>query len=189
MLAKIKSILKGKRYLVFTRPYELNIIGLRAEKTSSSLFSDELHVFFKKDDENWTYLIFSVSTDTSGIYDSLILKGGQHQNAFGLDDERNVLKQINPLPFLINGRTESKMQGIGFYKADKGKIANELEGWQVFQNEMEYGLFLLLCTKHRKLYGNRFTYTLIDFREGKSLIQKLKRIASLVTSLVEEIVK
>jgi hypothetical protein len=35
-------------------------------------------------------------------------------------------------------------------------------GCQVFANAADFGTFMALCQKHSQLYGNRFSYTLLN---------------------------
>jgi hypothetical protein len=37
-------------------------------------------------------------------------------------------------------------------------------GCQVFANAANFAQFMAMCQKHKSLYGNHFTYTLIDNR-------------------------
>ena len=63
--------------------------------------------------------------------------------------------------------------GINIHKA--GQNSQDVDKWsagcQVFQKSNDFADFMDLTTKHRNLYGNSFTYTLIDERA----IQRRKR--------------
>ncbi len=48
-------------------------------------------------------------------------------------------------------------------------------GCQVFANASDFEFFLELAEQHAKLYGNKFTYTLLDFRAMRR--ESLRRIA------------
>lgn len=50
---------------------------------------------------------------------------------------------------------------------------------QVFTREDEYQVFIALLRMHKKLYGNSFTYTLLDTRaERKQLVKKVALIGT-----------
>lgn len=40
MLEMIQAALKTKSYKIYTRPYELNIVGIRADSTKANSFDD-----------------------------------------------------------------------------------------------------------------------------------------------------
>lgn len=44
MLSRIKEIFKEFGFVLYTRPYELNIVGLRSKSVESNSFDDEIHV-------------------------------------------------------------------------------------------------------------------------------------------------
>ena len=44
----LAAALKDKNYKIFTRPYELNIVGIRAENPKQNEFDDLICLFFKK---------------------------------------------------------------------------------------------------------------------------------------------
>jgi len=46
MLSRIKGILKEYGFVLYTRPYELNSVGLRSKSVESNAFDDEIHVFY-----------------------------------------------------------------------------------------------------------------------------------------------
>src|SRR5687768_12889604 len=55
MLSRIKEILNGYGFVLYTRPYQLNIVGLRSKSVNSNQFDDEIHVFYIKEDGKWNY--------------------------------------------------------------------------------------------------------------------------------------
>jgi hypothetical protein len=67
-----------------------------------------------------------------------------------------------------NGQKITGEFGINIHRAmvhgDTLKVDNWSAGCQVFENGEAFQRFLQLCEKHRSIYGNQFTYTLIDFR-------------------------
>ena len=63
ILGKLRAILRHKRYELYTRPYELNIVGLRGNSTEPNKFDDEIHVFYKISPIKWNYHVFKATTD------------------------------------------------------------------------------------------------------------------------------
>jgi hypothetical protein len=41
------STLKSKGYVVYTKPYELNIVGRRTNNTKPNSFDDFIYIFYK----------------------------------------------------------------------------------------------------------------------------------------------
>ena len=202
MLSRLKKILRNKDYQLFTRPYELNIVGLRSSRTLSNRFDDELHIFYTTNEGKWKYHIFAMTTDPGTYWlknpaapkGTAILAPGQYPNAYGIAKHRGkyyALCQIhrpvtvirdydrNAWLDLLNGAKERGMFGINIHRArneGKTKRIDEFSaGCQVFKYASDFTLFMALCEKHRNLYGNTFTYTLIDFRS--MLRETYKRIA------------
>ena len=56
--------------------------------------------------------------------------------------------------------------GINIHRSNetwtRNTIDNYSAGCQVFNDPVEFNSFIRLCEKQRKLYGNSFTYTLIN---------------------------
>lgn len=193
MLSRIKSILKHKGHLLFDRPYELNIVGLRSKQTKPNRFDDEIHVFFKTSKKDWEYHIFKATTDPGTYWlnhpmqidGTAILKEGQYRNAYmiGLHKgQYSALVQKGPVVIHRDYNRNSSIElglnqptkgyfGINIHRARSGGSTPAVDRWsagcQVFQNAEEFDRFLGFCERHQQLYGNLFTYTLIDFRAVK----------------------
>lgn len=190
ILPKIKAILRHKGYELFTRPYELNIVGLRSKSTTPNRFDDEIHVFYKVSPLNWHYHVFKATTDPGTYWlrqpmqpqGTAILAQGQYVDAYQLGLHRGkylALVQRKPVQLIRdynrnavldfkNGRVSEEMAGINIHRANRTGTTKSVDknsaGCQVFENADDFALFLKLCKRHEKLYGNRFTYSLIDFR-------------------------
>lgn len=201
MLSKIKGLLRFKGYQLFTRPYELNIVGLRSKSTVPNKFDDELHVFYMVNASKWEYHVFKITTDPGTFWlnnpmqaqGTAILTEGQYLNSHSIGMHRGQYKalvQVKPLTILrdydrnavldfYNGEKESGQYGINLHRANKvGTTVNvdkNSAGCQVFANASDFEQFLKLCEQHRSRFGNAFTYTLIDFR---SVQRRARRIAA-----------
>ncbi len=205
MLSRIKAILKESGYVLNTKPYQLNIVGLRNTSTDSNRFDDEIHVFFKKSDGKWDYHIYPATTDPGTFWlnnpsyaqGTAILAQGQYKNAYALGLHKGLyeaLVQQKPVTVIrdydrdalldfSNGTKETGNFGINIHRAEGSgttKFINKYSaGCQVFQNADDFADFMKLCEQHKKLYGNSFTYTLLDFRAMKRVI--LKRVVAAST--------
>jgi hypothetical protein len=190
MLAAIINVLRFKTYETYIRPFELNIIGIRNESTVPNRFDDEIHIFFKNHSKLWIHYIFPATTDPGTYWlknpmnpqGTAILAQGQYNDAYQIGLHRGkyyALVQRKPVTVLRdydrnaildfqNGKPETGMFGVNIHHASVNgttkTVDNYSAGCQVFANINDFNLFMQLCEKHKQVYGNSFTYTLIDKR-------------------------
>lgn len=190
MLAAIVQAITGRAYAVYTRPYELNIIGVRSESTAANRFDDEIHVFFKNGAGQWIHYLFAATTDPGTYWlrsplhpqGTAILQQGQYRDAYQIGLHKGkyyALVQRAPVTVLrdydrnavldfMNGKPDTGLFGINIHRASVNGRAKEVDkysaGCQVFADINDFNRFMQLCENHRQLYGNSFTYTLIDKR-------------------------
>ena len=107
MLSRVKEILKEFGFTLYTKPYQLNIVGLRSKNVDSNSFDDEIHVFYTKPDGKWNYHIFPATTDPGTFWlnnpaypqGTAILAQGQNRNAYSIGLHRGkyeALVQVKP---------------------------------------------------------------------------------------------
>src|SRR5256885_1739574 len=90
MLAAIINALQLKAYEVYSRPYELNIVGIRSDSTVPNRFDDEVQVFYKNNLGQWIHYIFPATTDPGTYWllspmnpqGTAILMQGQYKGAY-----------------------------------------------------------------------------------------------------------
>lgn len=193
VLQKLRAILRHKKFKLNTRPYELNIVGLRSASTIPNRFDDEIHVFYKVNKFKWNYHVYKATTDPGTFWlkqplqpqGTAILSEGQYVDAYQLGLHRGQYKalvQRKPVTIIrdydrdavldfYNGTKNKGLYGINIHRANRTGTTKSVDknsaGCQVFENADAFQLFILMCERHRKLYGNAFTYTLIDFRAVK----------------------
>lgn len=207
MLAAIVNAIRFKTYQVYTRTYELNIVGIRTSSTVPNRFDDEIHVFFKNNANQWIHYIFPATTDPGTYWlknpmhpqGTAILKQGQYEGAYQIGLHRGkyyALVQRKPVTVIrdydrnavldfLSGRPDTGMFGINIHRASVNgttkTVDNYSAGCQVFANINHFNLLMQLAEKHRQLYGNSFTYTLIDKRAIAR--EEKKKIAMGLTGL------
>jgi len=190
MLSRVKAILRSNGYILYTRPFELNIVGVRSENVTPGAFDDEIHVFYVKDDGRWNYHVFKATTDPGTYWlrnpsyeqGTAILAQGQYRDSYAIGlhaGKYEALRQVKPVTVIrdydrdsvldfSNGTRDTGVFGINIHRAESvgvTKIINKYSaGCQVFQDAADFDGFMTLCREHRRRYGNQFTYTLIDFR-------------------------
>lgn len=216
------EVMNMKNYIVYTKPNELNIIGVRYQYEGdrySNKFVDKLYAFYRDNDGDWNIKTFKISTLPGALvpinkkkYDSFkhkpskdiigkkipmkkyakylgrggvaILQPAQYVNTFILGEfagDKALLSRKGPQlvyrdsnwdsPNITFSFEEKGNFGIHIHRGFLGgvDVNNWSEGCQVFSNKKQLQQFGKLCEKHKKLYGNVFTYTLItsvDFEEA-----------------------
>ena len=190
MNTPIQTVLQKKGYRIFLRPFELNIVGVRSDSTRPNAFDDTIYVFFNNSEGKLVEHKFQATTDPGTYWlknpmnpqGTAILKEGQYLNTYGLGLHRGkymALVQKRPVTVLrdydrnavldfLNGTPDTGLFGINIHRASETGTTKVVEhysaGCQVFANATDYLLFMTLCERHKQLYGNQFTYTLIDER-------------------------
>lgn len=190
MLGKIKSIAHKNRFTIYTKPYQLNIWGIRSAQVRAGQFDDHIHVFYTVGPSQWQYHIFRATTDPGTYWlnnpmmpqGAAILAQGQYVDAYQIGLHRGeyaALIQSKPVTVIrdynrdatldfLNGNYHTGYFGINIHRAMRQGITPYIEkfsaGCQVFENASDFYRLMMMAEKHRSLYGNRFTYTLVDER-------------------------
>ena len=107
-----------------------------------------------------------------------ILKEGQYRGAYKIGYHKGKYKalcQAKPLPVYRDGNKDDKFDlnplsidkgifGINIHKA--GDNSTLVDGWSygctVFAKSLDFSSFMRLVEKSANIYGNSFTYTLIN---------------------------
>lgn len=190
MIGRVETIFRQRGYRLQTKPYELNILGIRSPETRANRFDDEIHVFYKNSKGTWDYHIFKATTDPGTFWlknpsspqGTAILAPGQYKDAYQIGRHQNTYKalvQRGPVNIIrdydrnawldfLKGKPQHGMFGINIHRAFANGTAKTVDrfsaGCQVFANTADFQRFLAMCDKHQSLYGNKFSYTLIDLR-------------------------
>ena len=184
------TALKIKGYRIFTRPYELNIVGKRSPTTIPNIFDDKINVFWTNNVGDWEGRVYDATTDAGTFWllnpmqskGTALLKEGQYIDSYavGLHQGKYVaLVQVKPVTVIrdydrnaildfYNGVEDTGMHGINVHRANETGTTKTIDkysaGCQVFSNADDYIEFMRLVDRQKNLYGNKFTYTLIDER-------------------------
>jgi len=191
-LKNIVKTIKDKGYEVDTKPFKLNIVGIRTDTpVNQDKFDDKIAYFYYDDKGKLQGRVTIGTTDPSTYFlknpmvsrGAAILKGGQYKDAYSLGIHRGkyrALVQTKPVVVFrdndrdgytdFNNKTQSGLFGINIHRATKNKqnatiIGEDSAGCQVFQNEKDFVDMMKLAEKSAQIHGNKFTYTLIDERD------------------------
>jgi len=197
----ILRYMRSKDYVIYDKPYQLNIVGVRNAQSQPNKFDDSIFVFYKDDKNDWVEKEYPATTDTGMFYllnpmsnlGAAMLKEGQYVDSYkqGLHKETYLaLVQDKPVTtyrdydrdavFDIFTKETTGNYGINIHKA--GANSQNVDTWsagcQVFQKSADFDDFMDKTTKHRNSYGNSFTYTLVDER---AIMRRKRRIALFIT--------
>ena len=198
MLEMIQATLNQKGFTSFFRPFELNIVGIRANSVTPNSFDDSLNVYYKTSDGKWQFHRFAATTDPGTYWlknpispqGTAILKHGQYIGSHRIGLHRGkylALVQQRPITVMrdydrnasldfMNGREQTGIYGINIHHASVNGTTKTVDkysaGCQVFANIKDFNLFMQLAERHKGLYGNNFSYTLIDER---ALVRESKK--------------
>lgn len=190
--ADYEKIFKQKGYAYFTKgQYNLNIIGIRSNNRNkvTNLFDDLLVVIYKTPTGKWQRVSYSITTEPGTYYmtrkllnpkGTAILVPGQYRGCWELGKhkgEYKALVQKKPVKVYRDGNKDdiydmvskcidNGVFGINIHRSDEFVKVNYVNsysaGCQVFSDPNDFKKFIALCEKQRQLYGNSFTYTLLN---------------------------
>ena len=187
-----ESLFKKLGYAYFTKGnYNLNIIGVRANNNNkvTNLYDDILVVIYRTPNGKLTRQVYNITTEPGTYYMSkefinpkgtAILVPGQYRGCWQLALHRGKYKalcQKKPVKVYRDGNKDDKYDlkpetidtgifGINIHRSNQTWVRNTVDqysaGCQVFNNSNDFQAFIRLCEKQKELYGNNFTYTLIN---------------------------
>lgn len=177
--------------------YDVNIIGIRNSDTKNKVtnrFDDTMTISYKIDGE-WQYHEFDCTTDpgTHWVENVMndkgvaILKPGQYRRShklrlhlgkyLALGQKENVTvyrdNNLDTNYDLDESKTDTGVFGINIHRASKyeGKKSTQINKWsagcQVIAANDDWHEFLDICQAAREVYGNSFSYTLIESKNIK----------------------
>lgn len=189
--ADFKKTLEKKGYAFFTKgDYNLNIIGIRHDGNRvTNHFDDCIAVIYNNGNKENITRIFKCTTlpgkkameHPVNVVGTAILKEGQYRGAYKIGKHKGqytALVQSKPLPVYRDGNKDDVFDfkphyidngifGINIHKAGNSSVL--VDGWsygcQVFQSASDFSSFMALVNKAAKIYGNSFTYTLINEKD------------------------
>lgn len=182
-IKKIFNTMLALNYKILDRTNELNIIGVRKQKSGDKInnqFTDELNVIYKEG-ETWIHKRTRITTipglkkaflDPSNPKGVAILAPGQYINTWKIRQHKQsegyqALGQNKPV-FVYRDNTKSGVIHLEEKTLDKGvfginihksgavqseNVNNWSEGCQVFKKAASFDLFMKWVVKHGSLYG------------------------------------
>lgn len=185
---QVEKVMTKKGYTYFSNGnYNLNLIGVRCNiNTKVTNHFDDIMIVTYKSNGEWIYKEYPITTDPGvkslkqlvNINGCAILVPGQYKGCFmvGLHkgkyealvqrDNVKVYRDRNKDEYYdLNPNTiDTGLFGINIHKSGKESfiVDNWSAGCQVFAKEKDFTDFMTIINKSKAIYGNRFTYTLLD---------------------------
>lgn len=185
-----KKLFESKGYAWFTKgDYNLNIIGIRSNnKNKITNKYDDILVVDYNTGNGHNRVYYNITTEPGLYYTknllntagAAILVPGQYRGCWQLGLHKNVYKALvqkkpvkvyrdknkNDVYDLHPETIQNGMFGINIHRSSEKVTVDTVNkysaGCQVFNDIKQFESFIRLCEKQRKLYGNSFTYTLIN---------------------------
>jgi hypothetical protein len=186
---------KGYKYFTSDKGFDVNIVGIRNSDTHGKVtnkFDDTLTLSYKDLNGNWIYNEYKATTDPGSHWEKnllnkdgvAILKPGQYRGSHKLglhQGKYEALRQKSPVKVyrdnnkdgdydLIEENVQEGVFGINIHKAG-GRVdgSTQIDKWsagcQVFSKESDFNEFMDVCRKASDIWGNSFTYTLIESKD------------------------
>ena len=175
--------------------YDVNIVGVRNNATKgrvTNAFDDHITISYKVDSE-WQFHCYKCTTDPGShwvkniLSDSgvAVLKPGQYRSSHKLrlhQGKYMALEQQKPVKVYRDNNLDNKYDlnedsleegifGINIHRATgrTGGTSTRVDKWsagcQVIANNNDWHEFLDICMTARAVWGNSFSYTLIESKD------------------------
>jgi len=170
------------------KPFNLNVVGIRAANPKVNEFNGLMTVFWKYEG-NWN-LIMMQCTTLPGLYwlvnptntlGCAILKEGQYRSTYAVDKHSGkydaLCQRLAPVTVYrdndrdreydtVQGTENTGMFGINIHRAHQDYELETVDkysaGCQVIQDPDEFAVFMAVVKQAEEVWGNKFTYTLIN---------------------------
>ena len=185
-----EKLFKEKGYAWFTKGnYNLNIVGIRSNNNNkvTNQYDDILVVDYNTGNGH-KRVCYTITTEPGKYYmqnfdnpkGTAILVPGQYRGCWQIGLHRGKYKALcqkkevkvyrdgnkNMTYDMTSESINKGIFGINIHRSNEAWTRKTIDrysaGCQVFNNHIEFNAFMRLCEEQRKLYGNSFTYTLIN---------------------------
>lgn len=175
---------------IANKGYDVNIVGVRNNASAvadkvTNLFDDHITISFKDETGKWQFYCWNGTTDPGkkGVQQYHNKKGvarlvpGQYRSTWMIDKHQGkyyalcqragnvtVYRDADKNLEFSESVKDTGMFGINIHKAgqDSTWVENWSEGCQVFKRVKDFDQFMKICQKAKSIWGNKFSYTLIE---------------------------
>ncbi len=188
-LGGIIDVMGEKDYVVFedqSKPYNLNLVGIRTLDRAADKFNDWLTAFYRYDDQ-WCFFAFPATTDPGMFYrktpiegtlGAAVLKPGQYRGAYkvGLHRRYKAFQQQKPMTVYRDANRDAKIDyggieetgvfAINIHRSHQEHgsvvVGKWSAGCQVIQDPVQFAFLMSLGDAAAAAHSNAFTYTLLE---------------------------
>ena len=182
---------KGYVFFDGNKTLNLNIIGIRNKSRDSTRYDDTMLLVYRdgaRDD--WTVHSYEITTEPGPAIlrkpinsdGTAVLVPGQYRGVYKVDTHGSKNRHValcqrnGPVKVYRDADKDSKpeetdviqegMFGINIHRhagaTERDYVRGSSAGCQVFASPKDFAEFMYVCNKSADLYGNAFTYTLIE---------------------------
>ncbi|NER13716.1 hypothetical protein GWK08_09720 [Leptobacterium flavescens] len=189
---QIQQVLNNKGYRFFDgdQPYNANIIGIRSNNDIANSFDDWLYLIYRNESLAQQIFEFPVTTDPGkywlenplNVNGTAVLVPGQYRGAYeiGLHQGKyEALRQKGKVKVWRDNTGDDRIDkggqvyegvfGINIHRSNAQNESYIVEKWSagctVFKRVKDFNFFMEICRRASKIYGNSFTYTLLEERD------------------------
>lgn len=188
----VEKAVKSKDYSWFeSGDLNLNIVGIRNSQPGALVTNifDDLITLSYKENGVWKYHEFAATTDPGrkavksysnpkgvarlipnqyrGMH-TIRLHKGQYE-ALGQKKECSVWRDKNKDLTFDEVIVDTGLFGINIHRSNPKTQSEYVENWsegcQVFKKVLDFNIFMAICRKAEKVWGNSFTYTLLESKD------------------------
>ena len=191
----IKSYFEAKSYKFFDTPdkrLNINLVGVRRDNQGTNTFDDFILVMYREEELMVSHR-YPITTDPGKYWllnpmnpkGTAVLAPGQYRGAWRIGKHQGkyeALVQRKPVKVYRDNTKDEQIDyssistsidegyfGINIHRSnpyDESYVINKWSaGCQVFKAIEDYNKFMKTCKDSAQIYGNGFTYTLIDEKD------------------------
>lgn len=196
-LIDIQAVMDAKEHVFFglKKQYNVNLIGIRSETEEVNHFDDYLYVIYRNAEENILSREFQITTDPGKHWlnhpmnkdGTAIVVPGQYRGLWCLGKHRNdymALRQKGKISVYRDDDRDNELDfdpktiqeglyGINCHRSNPYTNSYYVDRWsagcQVHKYVKNFNTMMMVCNRAAKIYGNSFTYSLLEEGDFVSL--------------------
>ena len=192
----VRAVMEKKGYRFFESGiYNLNIIGVRRSTVEINKFDDYLLLIYKTSPSNWVFKTYPITTDPGTYWlqnptnpkGTAILIPGQYRSTWKIAKHQGKYEALCQRKPVKVWRDDNRDRVLDFYSSpeDEGYFginihrinpyteSSQVDKWsagcQVFKKAANFKEFMNYCNKSASMYGDGFTYTLLEELDFRAL--------------------
>lgn len=183
---ELKAAIEKFKYKWFTKPYDLNVVGIRNASRTPNAYDDTIAIAWVDNDGNKRVFCAPITTDPGMFYlqnpmnpaGCAILVPGQYLGSHKLGKHQGKYKalvQVKPMSvyrdnnrdkFIDAFKIQTGLFGINIHRSVEAGISRNVDKWsagcQVFSHPHDFNYLIALVEQQKAMIGtDAVSYTLI----------------------------